>query len=125
MNMRVSLGKRLSKAIVLAVGIAAGNVCRAADILVVVHPENTTERLAAKDVKRIFLSKKSVYPDGTLAVPVDQKFASKIRDDFYLKVAAKAPPQMQTAGADPGRRYLLLILKKRFSDYYCDFPQLH
>ena len=71
-------------------------VCIAAEIAVVVHPENSTLRLAKKDVKRIFLGKKTVFPDRSAATPVDQKIESKIRNDFYLSVAGKAPPQMQT-----------------------------
>jgi len=76
--------------------MCVGGMSDAAEIAVVVHPENSTLRLAQKDVKRIFLGKKSAYPDRSVAVPVDQKLENQIRDDFYLKVAGKAPPQMQT-----------------------------
>jgi hypothetical protein len=46
-------------------------------------------------VTDIFLGKRTRFPDGGDAVPIDQSEGSAARDEFYLKFAAMAPAQVR------------------------------
>jgi hypothetical protein len=42
-------------------------------------------------VAAIFLGQTARFPDGVEAVPLDQPLGSKLRDEFYERVAGKTP----------------------------------
>ena len=65
----------------------------AAGVAVVVHPSNS----AAMDLGQVadlFLGKSSHFPDGSIAVPVDQSDDSSVKPDFYSQAAGKDLSQL-------------------------------
>jgi ABC-type phosphate transport system substrate-binding protein len=69
----------------------AGN----ADVVVVVSSKCAASTLSKDQVLDIFLGKTTRFPDGTLAVPIDQVEGSPARDEFYAKFANKSPAQVK------------------------------
>lgn len=63
-------------------------------VAVVVHPSNGNA-LSASDISRIFLGKKKSFPDGSEAIPVDQKDGSPIRSSFVSTVLKKNDQQIK------------------------------
>ena len=57
-----------------------------ADMVVVVSAKNANYGLDKIDIEQIYLGKKSVFPDGTKAVPIDQNEDSAVRAAFNDKV---------------------------------------
>jgi ABC-type phosphate transport system substrate-binding protein len=47
--------------------------------------------LRPDQVAAIFLGQTARFPDGVEAVPLDQPLGSKLRDEFYERVASKTP----------------------------------
>ena len=43
----------------------------------------------------IFLGKRTRFPDGSLALPIDQTEGSAARDEFYAKFADMSPAQLK------------------------------
>ncbi len=66
-----------------------------AEIAVIAHPDNPEPGLTAAQAKKIFLGKRTSFPGGAWATPVDQPEDSPIRDQFYQKVAGKDAGQMK------------------------------
>jgi ABC-type phosphate transport system substrate-binding protein len=75
----------------LAIGDAAG-----ADVVAVVSSKNPLATLSKAQVTDLFLSKTTRFPDGTLAVPIDQVEGSPARDEFYTTFASKSPAQVKS-----------------------------
>ena len=73
---------------VLAPGLAP------AQVVAVVSARSSVAPLSKIQVADIFLGKAIRYPDGTLAVPIDQVEGSATRDEFYLAFAGKSPAQV-------------------------------
>jgi ABC-type phosphate transport system substrate-binding protein len=78
-------------AFTLSVGIRAGY----ADVVVVASAASPIANLSKTQVIDIFLGKRTRFPDGGDAVPIDQSEGSAARDEFYLKFAAMAPAQVR------------------------------
>src|SRR5262249_44767147 len=51
--------------------------------------------LGKNEVMDIFLGRKLRFPDGTLAMPIDQKTGSPARDEFYTNVAGMSAVQLK------------------------------
>lgn len=66
-----------------------------ADMVVVVSAKNANYGLDKIDIEQIYLGKKSVFPDGTRAVPVDQNEDSAVRAAFNDKVLNKTNGQLK------------------------------
>ena len=66
-----------------------------ADVVTVVSAKSPMTTLTKSQVTNIFLGKTSRFPDGTLAVPVDQADGASVRDEFYATVAGKSAEQMK------------------------------
>ena len=64
--------------------------CRA-EIVVIVAANSPLTSLTQAQVSDIFLAKNAVFPDGSLAVPLDQAEGSPIRLEFYGKTTGKTP----------------------------------
>jgi ABC-type phosphate transport system substrate-binding protein len=81
----------------LAIGLAlsAANSAVIADVVVVVSARSAITTLSKSQVADIFLGRLSRFPDGVLAVPIDQAEGSSTRDEFYAKVAGKSPAQVK------------------------------
>jgi ABC-type phosphate transport system substrate-binding protein len=56
----------------------------------IVHPSVSVDSLAVSDVSQIFLKKGDKWPDGTEAVPIDQKVGSSVREAFSQAVHQKS-----------------------------------
>ncbi len=65
-----------------------------ADVVVVVSAKSPIKSLTSKQTARIFLGKVATFPDGRIALPFDQPEGSKVRDEFYTKVAHKNSAQL-------------------------------
>lgn len=65
-----------------------------ADVVVVVSAKNPTTSLTRSQVAHIFLGKSAMFPNGSLAMPLDQPEGVAIRNEFYSKVAGKSPAQL-------------------------------
>lgn len=84
----------LSKTL-LAAGFLAASALASADVVVVVSAQNVNYALDKSDVEQIFLGKKSSFPDGTRAVPIDQNEGSASRAAFNEKVLGKTDSQLK------------------------------
>ncbi len=66
-----------------------------ADAIAVVSVKSTVSTLSRNQVADIFLGKTTRFPDGSLAVPIDQSEGTPARDEFYTKIAGKSAAQMK------------------------------
>ena len=73
---------------------AAGTAC-AQEVVPVVSAKSTVTTLNAAQVADIFLGKTSRFPDGSIALPVDQGEESPLREKFYAQFAGKSPAQVK------------------------------
>jgi ABC-type phosphate transport system substrate-binding protein len=67
-----------------------------ADVVAVVSSKNPLTILSKSQVADIFLGKTARFPDGTLAVPIDQEEGSAARDEFYATFTGKSPAQIKS-----------------------------
>jgi ABC-type phosphate transport system substrate-binding protein len=65
-----------------------------ADVVAVVSSNNANTTLSKAQVTDIFLGKISHFPNGALAVPIDQAVGSLAREEFYVSYAAKSSAQI-------------------------------
>ena len=65
------------------------------DVVPVVSSRSTVTSLTAAQLADIFLGKTSRFPDGTLAVPIDQSEESPARERFYSSFTGKSPAQLK------------------------------
>jgi ABC-type phosphate transport system substrate-binding protein len=84
--------------IALVLSLALGGAA-VADVVAVVSSKNPLASLSKAQVMDIFLSRASRFPDGTLAVPIDQVEGSPARDEFYTTFASKSPAQVKSLWA--------------------------
>lgn len=79
----------------LAAGFLAASALVSADVVVVVSAQNANHALDKNDVEQIFLGKKSSFPDGSKAIPIDQNEGSAARADFNKEVLGKTDSQLK------------------------------
>jgi ABC-type phosphate transport system substrate-binding protein len=86
---------RAGKARRLAAGalflLAMAGQAAAADLVVIVSARSQVAALRPDQVAAIFLGQAARFPDGVEAVPLDLPLGSKLRDEFYERVANKTP----------------------------------
>jgi ABC-type phosphate transport system substrate-binding protein len=89
--------KRLSRCalITVSLGLLLGAAVRA-DVVAVVSSKNPIISLSKSQVADIFLGKTVRFPNGTLAVPIDQEEGSAARDEFYAIFAGQSPAQVKS-----------------------------
>jgi ABC-type phosphate transport system substrate-binding protein len=82
--------------ILLLLSLAAGPAVATEPMAVVpvVSAKSPLTTLSKNQLIDIFLGKSSHFPDGNLAVPIDQPEGSTLREDFYLQFAGKSPAQL-------------------------------
>ncbi len=73
----------------LAVTVQAG------EIIIIVSAGNQTGALRQDQVADIFLGQIGHFPDGREVIALDLGIGSTIRDEFYVKIAAKTPPLLK------------------------------
>lgn len=84
--------KALCAASLLLVWIGTAN----AGVVVIVSADSTIEQLNKGDVSDIFLAKKSAFPNGASAVPVDQVENSADRESFHEMVTGMSGRQLKS-----------------------------
>jgi ABC-type phosphate transport system substrate-binding protein len=91
----------------IATALAAAALPASAEIVVIVNKDNPASRMFSEQASQFFLGKSAMF------TPVDQAEGSKIRADFYQKVADKDPAQVKaiwsklvfTGKATPPKEY--------------------
>jgi ABC-type phosphate transport system substrate-binding protein len=86
-----------SAALALALTLVVNSVT--ADVVAVVSSTSAITSLSNAQVTDIFLGKVNRFPNGTLAVPIDQAEGSPARDEFYATFAGKSPAQVKSLWA--------------------------
>lgn len=79
----------------LAMLLALACKLAAAEVVIVVSPQNPTTTLSSSEVSNIFLGKINRFPNGQPAVPIDQPEDSQQRKDFYRDVSNKQPADIK------------------------------
>ena len=74
--------------------VLAGNIA-AAEVVIVVSPQNPVTTLSRNEVSNIFLGKINRFPNGQPAVPIDQPEDSQPRKDFYRDVSNRQPAEIK------------------------------
>jgi ABC-type phosphate transport system substrate-binding protein len=69
----------------------AGQAAAPAELVVIVSARSQVAALRPDQVAAIFLGQAARFPDGVEAVPLDLPLGSKLRDEFYERVANKTP----------------------------------
>jgi len=79
-------------------GVTCSSLCVShtanAEVAVVVNTANSSA-ISDVELSRLFLGKLKNYTDGSKAVPVNQKFGSKVRKEFEQKVLKKSSSQVK------------------------------
>jgi hypothetical protein len=76
----------------LSLGISVGR----ADVVAVVSSMSQITTLTRTQVMDIFLGKRTRFPDGSAAIPIDQAEGSAARDEFYTRLAEMSPAQVKS-----------------------------
>ena len=81
----------------VSVGLALGLAVSAvnADVVAVVSSKSPVITLSKNQLMDIFLGKRTSFPDGSSAVPIDQTEGSAVRDEFYSRIAGMSPAQVK------------------------------
>lgn len=66
-----------------------------AEVAVVVSAQNPTETLSRAELSDIYLGRLNRFPNGTAAVPVDQRESSSVYSEFYRHYLEKTPTQIK------------------------------
>jgi ABC-type phosphate transport system substrate-binding protein len=67
-----------------------------ADVVAVVSSMSAITSLSNGQVTDIFLGKVSRFPNGALAIPIDQAQGSQVREEFYAAYAGKSSAQIMS-----------------------------
>jgi ABC-type phosphate transport system substrate-binding protein len=90
----MSLLIRLGSGCALLAASLAGSVAMA-DVVAVVSAQSTVTVLNKTQLVDLFLGKARRFPNGTVALPIDQAEGSPARDEFYKTFADKSPAQIK------------------------------
>jgi ABC-type phosphate transport system substrate-binding protein len=66
-----------------------------ADVVAVVGADSPISSLTRVEVMDIFLGRRTRFPDGSAALPIDQSEGSAARDEFYTTYAAMSAAQIK------------------------------
>lgn len=91
--MKMKAFKSLVAASLLGASMAISSVA-STGVAVIVHPSNGNA-LSEANISRIFLGKKKSYPDGSEAIPVDQKEGAAARSGFVSTILKKNDQQIK------------------------------
>jgi hypothetical protein len=64
--------------------------------VVVVSAKSSVTTLSAVQIVDIFLGRRTRFPDGSAAVPIDQSEGTTARADFYARFADMSPAQLKS-----------------------------
>src|SRR5580658_1777482 len=72
------------------------NICVVrAGVVAVVSSKSQITALTKTQVMDIFLGKRTRFPDGSSAIPIDQAEGSAARDEFYSRLGDMSPAQVK------------------------------
>jgi ABC-type phosphate transport system substrate-binding protein len=91
--MKYTTAKKILTAMILMVAVLGTNSVWSAGAIIV-HPSNANT-LSKSDVIRLFLGKLTHYPDGSDAIPVEQKGSSSIHAEFAANILNKSTQQLK------------------------------
>lgn len=74
----------------LLLGIITSLPLSAQELVVIVNPTNQTTELSHRQLVNLYMGRTQNYPDGTLALPVDQAPDSAARQAFYERLVGKS-----------------------------------
>jgi hypothetical protein len=80
---------------VLACALSLNISVMRADVVAVVSSKSQIISLSKNQVIDIFLGKRTRFPDGSSAIPIDQAEGSAARDEFYTRLADMSPAQVK------------------------------
>ena len=66
-----------------------------ADVVVIVNPNSSVSEIDDTWLGAIFLGKRKDFPDGSSAVPVEQKPGTSARDEFNEKIINKEEAELR------------------------------
>ena len=64
------------------------------DIHIIVHPDNTINRLSKKQVIDLFMGRVTVFPNQQAVIPLDLQPGDPLRARFYLALTGKTEAQV-------------------------------
>jgi ABC-type phosphate transport system substrate-binding protein len=79
----------------LAVSPTLAGAWASADVVAVVSANSAVKALTAEQLADIFFGRMSRFPNGLLAVPIDSREGSPVRNQFYAKITNKTPAQVR------------------------------
>ena len=79
----------------LSLALALASVAVHADVVAVVSVKSPVMALSKTQIADLFLGKAIRFPDGALAMPIDQEEGTPARDEFYATYAGKSPAQVR------------------------------
>jgi len=80
---------------VLTLAVTYDTRAALADVVAVVSAKSSITSLTKSQIKDIFLGRKTHFPDGSAAVPIDEIAGSAARDEFYSHYADMSPAQVR------------------------------
>lgn len=84
----------LALACVLAFGL--GSTLAFAEIVVVVSKDNAVETISHAELADLYLGRRSQFPDGSPAVPIDQRESAAAYPRFYADYLDQTPAQVRS-----------------------------
>jgi ABC-type phosphate transport system substrate-binding protein len=79
----------------LTLTVGLGGSVLSADVVPVVSSRSAITTLSKSQIVDIFLGRRTRFPDGTVAVPIDQTEGSAVRDQFYSSIADMSAAQLK------------------------------
>jgi ABC-type phosphate transport system substrate-binding protein len=87
--------RRIGLVIITGLFLGSGSAGASTEVVAVVAAGNPVSMLSKSQIADIFLGRKTLFPDGSKATPIDQAEASPAREMFYLKFAGRTPAQIK------------------------------
>jgi hypothetical protein len=79
----------------LGLTLGLGFSAVSADVVAVVSSKSPITTLSKNQLLDVFFGKRTSFPDGSPAVPIDQIEGSAARDEFYSRIAGMSPAQVK------------------------------
>lgn len=79
----------------VAVTVCLGISAVSADVVAVVSAKSSIESLSNSQITDIFLGRRTRFPDGSSAIPIDLPEGSAARNEFYTRLADMSPSKMK------------------------------
>jgi ABC-type phosphate transport system substrate-binding protein len=81
--------------LVAALALSMGCGAATADVVAVVSAKSPVTALSKDQATDIFLGRTTQFPNGAMAVPIDQAEGSAARDEFYARYTGKSAAQIR------------------------------